>query len=1195
MSKSIKQESNSEELETRLDLLSGDIRKLYDKEDNSSLIKLAETFLEISDLKLPQGKFSEDVLKCYTDAAKHLKYVDAIVNKIPRPTLSDEETSQVEFLEQNYHNKISTINDLIVQTVSIIECKIPQCSNVDDEIDLSCKPDLQGIRDYVKGKLQDQEAKGKRFDVKSKFTERIYKEINMEMKQYLANLFWDAERVIGKPPCKYSVLGLGSMALGQMTPYSDLEFAILTENEGYKNHESQRVKDYFKNLCHYIHFKVILLGETVIKDYGVDLTHVMKRGTQFDPGEKTPLGESDLVRTVDGMITLLRDDAGVKKVGLDAQHIIEKTCFVCESDGESFKYSYEGRIGSIAEEYQNKVANFLQELGDGVHQNCLLRGVKRLSGEVFDESNAIKGLKLKGNLEEFGGNFGATDAGKVFNIKYEIYRLADRFIYNLSLICKLVDLELSTWDVLKKLVDMCELSEGGGSNLMEALSFATILRLKVYDHYEGQKERVDFRGASDLGEVLLRKEDLSENGSLFEFYYRVLPLIDIFGDFIDGFSAAKSQEAFFRQKSLYGNNVFFKGKIYFRLLNCEMALHYFEESLCVIRKIYGDNHPDVALSLNNIGGVYDLKGEYNKALGYFEESLGIYKFIYGNNHQDVAMTLNNIGGVYDLKGEYDMALDYYQESLCVIKKIYGNDHPWVAFILNNIGGIYGANGKYDEALDCYKESLHIKSVCVGTHPSVATYLNNMGIIYRKKGDYKEALDHYEKSLHIKKIVYGDNHPDVAMSLNNIGVIYQRNGACDKALIRLQEALSIYKSVYGDCHPSVGTTLNNIGMTYHTIGKYDEALVFFEESLAIMMKVYGDNHLDVALLLHNIGSIYDLKGWYDEALCCHEKSLCIRDSVYGNRHPDVASSLNNIGLTYQENGDYHKSLDCIKKSLETRESFFGNNHPDVASSLNNIGLLYKEIGESDEALKCLERALNIDRSIHGNNHPDVATSLNNIGLVYQEMEKYDKALDCFKESLRVREGFFDSNHPDISTNLNNIGVLYQEIGNCDEALIYLERSLNIDKSIYGSNHPDVASDLNNIGGVYDSKGEYNKALDYFEESLHIYKSIYGNNHPDVALCINNIGMIYKETAQYDKALKYFRKSLAIRKMFFDDSHQYVQTSLELISVVEQIMCCEEPSNGEAGVLVIVDSGFDVDGVTTGLSGQDEVTVVSTDLE
>ena len=74
---------------------------------------------------------------------------------------------------------------------------------------------------------------------------------------------------------------------------------------------------------------------------------------------------------------------------------------------------------------------------------------------------------------------------------------------------------------------------------------------------------------------------------------------------------------------------------------------------------------------------------------------------------DVATTLNNIGGVYDNKGEYEKALDNYKKCLEIRTRVLGPDSIQVAATLNKIGNVYDNKGEYEEALDNLNKCLEI--------------------------------------------------------------------------------------------------------------------------------------------------------------------------------------------------------------------------------------------------------------------------------------------------------------------------------------------------------------------------------------------------------------------------------------------------------------------------------------------------------
>ena len=101
-------------------------------------------------------------------------------------------------------------------------------------------------------------------------------------------------------------------------------------------------------------------------------------------------------------------------------------------------------------------------------------------------------------------------------------------------------------------------------------------------------------------------------------------------------------------------------------------------------QVYGESHPDVATSYNNIGYVYSSQGNYNDALKYYQKALEILLKFYGESHPHVATYYNNIGAVLDSQGNYNEALNYYQKALEVYLQIYEESHPDVVNCRNNI-------------------------------------------------------------------------------------------------------------------------------------------------------------------------------------------------------------------------------------------------------------------------------------------------------------------------------------------------------------------------------------------------------------------------------------------------------------------------------------------------------------------------------
>jgi len=575
----------------------------------------------------------------------------------------------------------------------------------------------------------------------------------------------------------------------------------------------------------------------------------------------------------------------------------------------------------------------------------------------------------------------------------------------------------------------------------------------------------------------------------------------------------------------------------------------FKQSLEIRRKIYGEYHPNVATSLNNLALLYYEESKYNEAEPLYKQALEIIKKIHGEYHPNVATSLNNLAELYLKKGRYDEAEPLFKQSLEIFRKIYGEYHPNVATSLNNLALLYYEEGKYGEAEPLFKQSLEINRKIHGEyHPDVATSLNNLALLYYEEGKYGEAEPLYKRSLEIRRKIYGEYHPDVATSLNNLALLYYEESKYGEAEPLYKQALEIIKKIHGEYHPDVATSLNNLALLYYEEGKYDEAEPLYKRSLEIRRKIYGEYHPDVASSLNNLAELYLKKGRYDESEPLYKQSLEIRRKIYGEYHPDVAQSLNNLAGLYYEEGKYGEAEPLYKQALEIIKKIYGEYHPDVASSLNNLAELYLKKGRYDEAEPLYKQALEIRRKIYGEYHPDVATSLNNLAGLYLKKGRYDEAEPLYKQALEIRRKIYGEYHPNVATSLNNLAALYYEKGRYDEAEPLFKQSLEIIKKIYGEYHPSVATSLNNLAELYLKKGRYDESEPLYKQSLEIRRKIYGEYHPDVAQSLNNLAGLYYEEGKYGEAEPLLKQSLEIRRKIHGEYHPDVAQSLNNLAAL-----------------------------------------------
>jgi len=174
--------------------------------------------------------------------------------------------------------------------------------------------------------------------------------------------------------------------------------------------------------------------------------------------------------------------------------------------------------------------------------------------------------------------------------------------------------------------------------------------------------------------------------------------------------------------------------------------------------------------------VYAITGDYEKAISFYNKALNIDIEVLGEKHPDVAISYNNLGSMYNKIGEYEKASNFHNKALNIKIKVLGEKHPEIASSYDNLGDVYNKIGEYEKASSFHNKALNIKIEVLGKkHPSIGHSYNNLGNVYNETGDYEKAISFYNKALNIWLEVLGEKHPSTAYSYNNLAAKYGRNG------------------------------------------------------------------------------------------------------------------------------------------------------------------------------------------------------------------------------------------------------------------------------------------------------------------------------------------------------------------------------------------------------------------------------------
>jgi serine/threonine-protein kinase len=334
----------------------------------------------------------------------------------------------------------------------------------------------------------------------------------------------------------------------------------------------------------------------------------------------------------------------------------------------------------------------------------------------------------------------------------------------------------------------------------------------------------------------------------------------------------------------------------------------------------------VASDLGNLSVTLWRSGKYAEALPLAEEALALRRRVYGEEHTEVATSLFNLAAVLSAGGEYDRAERVVRECLAMRRKLLGDGHPHVAMTMNNLALLLHSRGRLKEAEQMHREALAIRRATLGNdHLDVATSLNNIGTVLYAQGDLAGAAEYLEQALTIWRKQLPESHPNVLSGLNNLGAARRDQGDLAGAEPLLREALALRQKVLGVHHPDVAQSFNNLGELLTKKGEYSEAEESFRRAQAIWRAALGDDHPSVAGGLVALGRMMVIQGRYADAEPVLREAVAIRQVKTDQGSLALATARLELGTCLMKLGRPSEAKPLLAASYPVLQKERGEQH------------------------------------------------------------------------------------------------------------------------------------------------------------------------------------------------------------------------------------------------------------------------------
>jgi non-specific serine/threonine protein kinase/serine/threonine-protein kinase len=308
------------------------------------------------------------------------------------------------------------------------------------------------------------------------------------------------------------------------------------------------------------------------------------------------------------------------------------------------------------------------------------------------------------------------------------------------------------------------------------------------------------------------------------------------------------------------------------------------------------NQPVIqARLMDTIGEVYKNLGLYDRAAPMFEDALAIRRRALGNEHVEVAESLDHLGVLVYLKGDLPGGEKLIRQALAMHRKLLGGESLEVAQELNDLGPILRGeetSAAVAEAERNYREALATRRKLLGNdHPAVAQSLNNLGLVlYFHKRDYAAAEPLFREALAMNERLLGESDQETAVTLNDLALILRDTARYDEGEKLLRRAIAIDRKVLGEHHPTLGIVSNNLAFLLQRKGEYQAAEAQYRETLAIQRQNFPEDHWEIATVKSLLGSCLTAAHRYRDAESMLLASYPVIRSNFGDSHNRTVVTL-----------------------------------------------------------------------------------------------------------------------------------------------------------------------------------------------------------------------------------------------------------------------------------------------------------------
>lgn len=260
------------------------------------------------------------------------------------------------------------------------------------------------------------------------------------------------------------------------------------------------------------------------------------------------------------------------------------------------------------------------------------------------------------------------------------------------------------------------------------------------------------------------------------------------------------------------------------------------------KRILGNDHPEVFVTMGYLATALADLGQFNEALGLIEKVLQFRAETDGEDHLDTIEATNILVIILRGLGRHAKAMHFSQDVLRKRSRLLGGEHPDTIGAVGNLATLYAELGHVDVAITMKEEVLTKRKAEFGAeHPKTLGAAHSLGVIRGKAGQLQQSVAILEDAVEKMKRVMGEDHPDTINATSNLAVSLCKLKCHDKALAFERHVVEKWTDVLGEHHPHTIGAQSTLAVTLADLGELNEAANIATIVVEKTTSIFGDTH------------------------------------------------------------------------------------------------------------------------------------------------------------------------------------------------------------------------------------------------------------------------------------------------------------------------------------------------------------------